>query len=145
VRHARERKLTLETAERKYLGCTTRELGVHFAEQSGLPAVYTNVIRWVDAPQRASGHVELVAMVSLARHVCRHAHVGMCGEQIAVPHTPLALTPAWRALQPRLFPGVDAKKFEVQAHAHCLTLRGELSGQRIECRPSHAERAAELV
>jgi hypothetical protein len=54
-------------------------------------------------------------------------------------------TPAWRILQPRLFPSFDPRKFEIQAHAFCLTVRNQLSGRINEGRPSHAERAAELV
>lgn len=144
VRYAREHKISLAAAERKYLGCTARDLAVHFAEKRGLPSVYTDVLRWVDEPDQATGHNDLVAIVSLARDVCLHAHVGVCADP-AAHHVPIMTTPAWRMLQPRLFPSFDAKKFEVQAHAYCLTLRSELSGRRTEQRPSHAERAAELV
>ena len=145
VRYARARKVPLRVAEQKYLGCTTRDLAVHFAQKSGLPPVYTNVLRWLDEPERATDNTDIVAMVSLARHVCMHAHVGVCGDTASVAHAPIATTAAWRVLQPRLFPSFDLKKFEVQAHAYCLMLRSELSGHRSEGRPSHAQRAAELV
>ncbi len=146
VTHAREKRIPLADAERRYLGCTTRELGTRLAVTHGLPAVYANVIRWAEAPALATEHSELVAMVSLARHICLHAHVGCSGD--APPSggaASLASTPAWCVLRSQVFPSFDVKKFEVQAHAFCLTLRGELSGQRGERRPSHAQRAAELV
>ena len=145
VEHARERKRPLSDAERKYLGCTTRELAVHFAETQRLPAVYVDVIRWVETPALATTHVDLIAMVSLARHICLHAQVGFSGEAPVKGGAPIAGTPAWCVLQPRLFPSFDVKKFEVQAHAFCLQLRSELSGERGERRPAHARRSAELV
>jgi HD-like signal output (HDOD) protein len=142
VRYARERKVTLRAAEQKYLGCTSRDLAVHFATTKGLPNVYANVLRWVEEPEQATDHVDLIAMVSLARHVCLHAHVGMGGDTPVVTQAPIRTTAAWRVLQPRLFPSFDAKKFETQAHAYCMTLRAELSGER---RVSQKPRAAELV
>ena len=116
----------------------------HLAETQGLPKVYANVIRWIDTPALATEHMDLIAMVALARHVCMHARVGCSGDTPAGEGA-LAATPAWSMLQPRLFPSFDLKKFEVQAHAFCLTVKNELSGQIGERRPSHAQRAAELV
>lgn len=144
MRHARDRKLSLSDAERKYLGCTTRELSVHLATTQGLPLIYVNVMRWVETPALATNNMDLVAIVSLARHVCLHARVGCSGDTPG-PNAALASTPAWSMLKASVFPSFDLKKFEVQAHAYCLTLRNELSGQRGERRPSHAQRSAELV
>jgi HD-like signal output (HDOD) protein len=145
TRYAREKKVSLPAAERKYLGCTTRELAAHFAQASGLPKVYADVIRWVETPESATENSDLVAMVALARHVCLHAHVGGSGDAGTNGQAAIATTSAWSVLQPRLFPSFEVKKFEVQAHAFCLTLRQELSGNRIDRRATHAERAAELV
>jgi HD-like signal output (HDOD) protein len=145
VRHARARKIPLAEAERRFLGTTTREIGVRFAETHGLPAVYADVIRWVETPALATSHSDLIAMVSLARHVCLHAHVGCSGDIPGSGSSSITATPAWCVIEPRLFPSFEVRKFEVQAHAYCLTLRGELSGQRGERRPAHAQRAAELV
>jgi HD-like signal output (HDOD) protein len=129
VRYAHDKKIPLAQAEKKHLGCTSRDLGVWFAEASGLPPVYTNVIRWVAHPDQATEQVELVAMVSLARFVCLHNHVGYCGDTPGDICLPIASTPAWRAIQPRLFPSFDLKKFEQQAHAYCQELKQELSGR----------------
>ncbi|MEO5957673.1 MAG: HDOD domain-containing protein [Opitutaceae bacterium] len=126
LRYVGEKKVTLRAAERKHIGCTSRELGVRFAEASGLPKVYTNVIRWVEEPDLAVENTDLVAMVSLARHVCLHNRVGYCGENAG--DLPIAKTPAWQALQPRLFPSFDLKRFEAQAHAYCVELRQDLAG-----------------
>lgn len=145
LRYARERKVTLAAAERKYLGCTCRDLATYFAQTDALPAVYANVLRWVDDPEAATADADLVAMVSLARHICLQARVGNSGEPATGPVSPLASTAAWRVLQPRVFPSFDLKKFEVQAHAFCLTLRTELTGWQGERRPTHAYRPAELV
>lgn len=128
--HAREKKILLHEAERKYIGCTTRELGVQFAEEQKLPPVYTNVIRYVEEPEKANENVDLVAMVSLARHVTLHNRVGHCGDSPADVCPPIVNTPAWQVLQPRLFPSFDLRKFEAQAHAHCRELRMMLQGQQ---------------
>lgn len=128
--YARDKKIALHEAERKYIGCSTRDLAVQFATEQRLPTVYTNVIRFVEAPANAVENVELVAMVSLARHVCLHNRVGHCGD---TPHDacpPLANTAAWQVLQPRLFPSFDLRKFEAQAHAYCKELRMNLLGQQ---------------
>lgn len=145
LRYARERKVPLAVAERKYFGCTSRELAVHFADSGALPLVYGNVLRWVERPDEAVADMDVVAMVSLARHICIQAHIGTSGEQAVGAGLALATTPAWRVLSQRVFPSFDVRKFEVQAHAYCLTLRAELSGQRSDRRPTHAQRAAELV
>jgi HD-like signal output (HDOD) protein len=145
VRHAREGKMPLADAERKYLGCTTRDLGVHLADTQRLPAAYANVIRWVETPALATQHMDLVAIVSVARHVCLHAHVGCSGDTVGSGSGAIAAMPAWEVLKPRLFPSFDVKKFEVQACAFCLTVRSELSGQRNERLPSRAQRVAEAV
>lgn len=144
-KYGREHRMPLAVAEQRYLGCTTRDLGVHFAKTRGLPPDYVSAIRWVEQPDQASEHADLVAMVALARHVVQQSRVGACGETVVPPHASIVTTAAWRVLQQRLFPSFDSKKFEVQAHAFCFTLRAELSGRQVDHRPSHAERAAELV
>jgi hypothetical protein len=111
------------------MGCTTRDLGVKFAEASGLPTIYANVIRWVEKPDQAERDNDVVAMVSLARHVCLHNRVGYCGDTPGDLSLPLASTPAWRAIQPRIFPSFDLRKFEQQAHSFCNELKQELSGK----------------
>jgi len=130
VRYAREKKVPLHVAEKKFLGCTSREMAVQFAEAHGLPEIYREVIRCVESPESAGEHTDVVAIVSLARHVCLVNHVGQCGDTPGDVASPLATTPAWRVIQPRLFPSFDLKKFEHQAHEQCRTLRQDLSGRR---------------
>lgn len=136
--YARDKKILLHEAERRYIGCTTRDLGVQFAMQHNLPAVYTNVIRFVESPESTTEHVDLVAIVSLARHVCLHNRVGHCGDTPGDSCPPISNTPAWHVLQPRLFPSFDQRKFEAQAHAYCRELRLALLGQQ----PAYMPRAA---
>jgi DNA-binding response OmpR family regulator/HD-like signal output (HDOD) protein len=144
VSHAREKKLALADAERKFLGCTTQDLALHFATTCRLPAVYTHVIRWIDTPALATENMDLVAMVSLARHLCVQAHVGCSGEPARNAASPIASSPAWGVLQQRVFPSFDLKKFEAQSLAFCATLRSELTGQLQERKTLPAE-AASLV
>jgi CheY-like chemotaxis protein/HD-like signal output (HDOD) protein len=136
--YARDKKILLHEAERRYIGCTTRDLAVQFAAQQKLPAVYGHVIRCVETPEDATEHVDLIAMVSLARYVCLHNRVGHCGDTPNDSCPPIANTPAWHILQPRLFPSFDLRKFEAQAHAYCRELRMTLLGQQ----PAYMPRSA---
>jgi DNA-binding response OmpR family regulator/HD-like signal output (HDOD) protein len=145
LRYAREHRCPLAVAERKYMDCTTRDLARVFADLGVLPRPYASVLRWVEQPNQATADGDLVAIVAVARHLCLHAHVGNAGEPLGTGGVPLAATAAWRALEGQLFPSFDVKKFEVQAHAYCLNVRSELSGQTADRRPTHAQRAAELV
>jgi CheY-like chemotaxis protein/HD-like signal output (HDOD) protein len=146
--HARDKKLMLHEAEKKYIGCTTRDIAVQFATLNRIPPVYTHVIRFVETPEATSEHVDLVAMVSLARHVCLHNRVGHCGDTPTDASPPIANTPAWHVMQSRLFPSFDLRKFEAQAHAYCRELRLTLLGQQPTylARPARtAEQARELA
>jgi hypothetical protein len=128
VRYAREKKVSLPVAEHKWLGCTVRDLAVHFVETREFPAVYRDVIRHLGHPEAAGEHAELVAIVALARHFCLQQGVGCNGDPAeAVLH--VASTPAWHVLQPRVFPSFEMKKFEVQVHQFCISLRHELAGR----------------
>ena len=130
IAYARMKKKPLREAERKYLGLTTREMGACYADASGLPAVYRDVIRWVETPELATENRKLVAIVSLARHVCLHNRIGCCGDLPTDAGAPIVKTSAWQVIQPELFPSFDLGKFEAQAHACCVELRDELVGRR---------------
>ena len=130
VNYAREHKVTLAEAEKKYLGCTTREIAVRFAAKQGLPSEFCNVIRWADAPDHASDDIELVGVVSLARDLCLYNHVGFSGEMVRDIAPSLEETTAWQVLRPRVFPSFNLKKFESDAHALCSELKQSLAGKQ---------------
>lgn len=140
VRYAHEHKVPLREAERKHVGHTARDLGVMFAESSGLPRTYLNVIRWVDDPEQAREDREVTAIVALARQVCLHNRVGYCGEGRG-DATSITKTPAWSVIQGQIFPSFDVRKFEAQAHAYCVEVRRELSGGTLLPRSFTSERA----
>ncbi len=145
LRYAHDRKVPLAAAERKYFGCSGPDLGAAFAGIECMPPKFASVLRWVEHPETAEADTDLVAMVALARHICGQSHVGVSGDLFAGNASGLTSTAAWRILQPRLFAGFDARRLEVQAHAYCLNLKTELSGQTADHRPTRAQRAAELV
>jgi CheY-like chemotaxis protein/HD-like signal output (HDOD) protein len=130
VNYARERQLPLHEAERKYIGCTTRDLAERFASKHGLPQTYRNVIRWVERPEQATEDIELVSIVSLAHGLCLHNHVGFCGDTAKDTSPPLEATPAWQVLRPRVFPSFNLKKFESEAHALCIDFKQSLAGKQ---------------
>lgn len=126
--YAREQRVPLQQAERLFLGCTTHELAAHFAEKNKLPPPYVSVMRWVHCAEEATSHRELVAIISLARDLCRQNHVGISGDAPLVDAPPLEETAAWRILRESVFPSFDLRKFELQVHTDCRELKLELQG-----------------
>lgn len=128
VRYAREKKVSLPVAEQKWLGCTTRDLAIHFVDHREFPVIYREVVRWVSDPEKAGEHAQLVAIVALARQFCLQQGVGCSGDTTGEA-LHVSSTPAWRVLQPRVFPSFEMKKFEIQVHQYCVSLRHELAGR----------------
>lgn len=133
--YAHNERVPLHVAERKFLGCTTNELAVHFAEKHGLPKPYINVMRWIDTPAQATEDIELVAVVSLARDFCRHNHLGSAGDPPLANFPSIDETEVWRVLRERVFPGFNLRKFELKAHADChdakIALRGRVKAEAV--------------
>jgi len=127
--HAREQPTTLAEAERRHFGCTSHEIGAHFAERNGLSPAFVSVIRWVDNPEAATEHRNLVAVVALARDLCRHNHLGQSGDTPLDQPLPIEQTPEWSVLTPSLFPSFNLRKFELQVHTDCRELKLELGGR----------------
>ncbi len=130
VSYAHDHRVPLHEAETKFIGCTTRQIGERFATKQGLPPDLCRVIRWTEAPQHAGDDIELVGVVSLARDLCLHNHVGFCGDTPKDTAPPLEETAAWQVLRPRVFPSFNLKKFEQEAHALCLELKQSLAGKQ---------------
>jgi HD-like signal output (HDOD) protein len=128
--HARENRVPLAEAEQLFLGCTTRELALHFAERHNLCEAYVDVIRWMDQPGDAIRHRELVAAVSLARVLCRQNRVGASGEPQLETTVPLEETAGWGVLRETVFPSFDLRKFEQKVNADCRGLKLELQGRQ---------------
>lgn len=129
LEHARENHVRLGDAERLFLGCSTHEIAVHFAETQGLPRRYTNVMRWIREPLHATEDQDLVAVVSLARRLCRHNRVGSSGNKPIEEALALQDTEEWSLLRNVTFPSFDLKKFEQQVHTECRELKLELNGR----------------
>ncbi len=127
--YAKQQEIRLAAAEKFFLETTTREMAIHFAEKQGLPKRFVNVMRWMDKPEDATEDAELVAVVSLARDLCRHNKVGFNGDTPLDDATPLAQTPEWNILRGRVFLNFDLRKFEIQARQECLHIKRELQGQ----------------
>jgi HD-like signal output (HDOD) protein len=126
---ARAENLPLAEAERKFLGCTTREMAAYFADKHGLLPSYVHVMRWVEKPEEAKEEPVLVASVALARDLCRQNRLGWSGDMTRIDSRPLADTPAWRILSRSIFPSFNLEKFEAEAHAECREIKRELQGK----------------
>jgi len=127
--HARQNNVSLRAAEKLFFGCTTHEMAAYFAEKQGLPRRYLNVMRWIRTPAEATEDQELVAVVSLARDLCRQNHVGLSGDKPNDVALPLEATDEWRVLREGVFPSFNLRNFEIQVHAECRELKLELHGR----------------
>lgn len=135
IEFARQHGVSLEEAEKKFLGTSTREDTAAFFTKHGLPHFYCSVIRHVTHPEEAHPSIaDLVAVVALARHLCVQNSVGACGDMLSRRAAPaLEDTEAWRVLRECIFPGFNLRKFQVQAHEYCVHLKKALAaGQRAE-------------
>lgn len=130
LEYARMRRVRLHEAEKLFLGCTTCELGALFGERAGLPRRFVNVIRGIDDPSAATEDRHLVAIISLARKLCRHHGVGASGDPPLVTARPLRETPQWEILRETVYPSFSLEKFEEKIHAQCALLRAEFSGHQ---------------
>lgn len=129
LEYAHEHRVPLGEAERLFLGCTSYEIGTRFATRCQLSPHYINVMRWIDNPEAATADASLVAIVSLARDLCRHLDVGAAGDPVLENPLPLNETPEWRVLSDRLFPSFNLREFELQVHGFCQQMRLEFSGK----------------
>lgn len=129
LEYTRVESLPLAQVERLFIGGTTRDMAAHFATTHGLPARYANVMRWVTTPAEATEDRELVAIVSLARDLCRQNHVGISGDKPSDSTLPLENTVEWRVLRESVFPSFNLRNFELQVHAECRELKLELHGR----------------
>lgn len=130
IEHARRHNLPLRDAEKLFLGCTSKQLGTYFADHFGLSRRFANVMRWIEDPAAATEDAKLVAIISLARDLCRHNRVGASGDPAAENLRPIEETAEWQILRESVYPSFNLQKFEKQIHAHCARLRTELSGQQ---------------
>ncbi|HVW20535.1 MAG TPA: HDOD domain-containing protein [Opitutaceae bacterium] len=128
--YARDRGVSTAAAERVFIGCTARELADRFARTHALPACYRHVMRYLEAPDEAEGDQELVALVALARDLCRRNHLGSDGDQPRDNGRTMVQTRAWEVLAPKVFPGFDLAAFESRMHVVCQELKRELHGWR---------------
>ena len=108
-------------------------MAVFFSEKHAMPRRYLNVMRWIDAPADAAEDAVLVAVVSLARDLCRQNNVGEDGHTRREHAVPIEQTAEWRILSGSVFPSFNLRKFEQQVHAACRELKLELHG-RVDAR-----------
>lgn len=130
LEYARLHQASLAEAERLFFGATTAEIGGHFAESHGLSPRLARVMRWIDEPARAPADQVLVAIISLARDLCRHNRVGASGDPMLDHPPPLEETPEWQILREGLYPSFNPRKFELKVHAYCTQIRTEFSGHQ---------------
>jgi CheY-like chemotaxis protein/HD-like signal output (HDOD) protein len=124
--YARKNRLPLLEAEQLFLGCSTYQMAAYFAEKQGLPLCFSHVMRWLGAPLEATENKELVAVVALARNLCRHNGVGFSGDQPINEALPLEETEEWGVLRQSVFPSFNLRNFELQMHTECRELKLEL-------------------
>lgn len=129
VEYTRANTVPLHEAERKHIGCTTREIATQFCKSHPVPPVFAHVIQWVETPQQATEDQDLVSVVSLARSFCLHNHVGYCGDTPKDECPPAEETPAWDWLRNRVYPSFNIRRFDQRVREHCRRVKHELLGR----------------
>ncbi len=127
--HSRAQNIPLHEAEQRYLGTTTRDIATRWVAPSALPPAIKSVIRWVECPSQATSDMELVAVVSLARLLCQHNHVGYSGDTPKVQCPPIVETEAWQVLREKVFPSFQIEAFERAVHPFCKRIKSDLQGR----------------
>lgn len=130
--YAVQEGITLASAERFFIGATTHEMAAYFAEKQGLPRRFANVLRWMNNAEEALEDQDLVAVVSLARDLCRHNNIGSCGDTPKDDAIALEDTPEWHVLSQRSYISFDLKVFKWQAKRECRELKRELQNQMVK-------------
>lgn len=130
LEYARVHRMRLRQVERLYLGCTTPEMAAHFADRNGLSRRFANVMRWLDCPGEATEDKQLVAIISLARELCRQNGVGTCGDPLTDEPFIAEESAEWAILREGLYPSFSLQKFERQVQVHCERLRTEFAGHQ---------------
>jgi hypothetical protein len=131
IEHCRRHGLPLSEAEKLFFDATSFQVGAHFAEHFGLSKQFSDVMRWIEAPDSATENRRLVAVVSLARDFCDHNGVGASGNPMSKRSAPFWAdrSRAWEVLQDCVFPSFNVREFERLITARCRALRMELAGQ----------------
>ena len=86
-------------------------------------------MRHIGDPASAPADNDLVAIVSLARDLCRHNRVGLCGDLPREKLPPLEETAEWAVLRESVFPSFNLHEFEQKVHADCRELKLEFYGR----------------
>ncbi len=101
-RRLAEQPESLTTVELAVLGMDHCELGARYLQHHNLPEVMIETARYHHAPERASHHIPIVAAVSVADLLVRHAKLGVSGNVQEVVVDSWRQTPAWKLLFPHL-------------------------------------------
>ncbi len=93
---------SLIEVELDVLGMDHCELGARYLQHHNLPEAMIETARYHHQPERASHHVPIVAAVSIADMLVRHAKLGVSGNVVDVPADSWRQSPAWTLLFPNL-------------------------------------------
>lgn len=99
-RRLAEQPAPLLETELAVLGMDHCELGARYLQHHNLPEAMIETARHHHRPERASHHVTIVAAVSVADLLVRHAQLGVSGNVEPVPADAWRQSSAWRLLFP---------------------------------------------
>lgn len=110
--HAEQNNLSIAESEKLHMEISSRQMAIEFVEKKSLPKCFKNVIRWVEQPDQATEDAELVAVVAIARYLCRLCKVGFSAEVDTTDLLPLEQTQLWDSFRGRVFPSFSVSNFE---------------------------------
>ncbi|MGC4073589.1 MAG: HDOD domain-containing protein [Nibricoccus sp.] len=123
--------LSLAAAQEYFLGTTAARAVTHYVIKHGLPSVYCSVIEhWRNPAAAPALHIDIVAIVSLARFLCEQAGIGRSGDFADFDHAEsLESTMGWGVLRERVFPSFNPRTFQSQAASFGRQLREKLNSE----------------
>lgn len=101
-RRLEEEPADLLEVELDVLGMDHCEVGARYLQHHNLPEAMIETARYHHQPERASHHVPIVAAVSIADLLVRHAKLGVSGNVVEVPADCWRQSSAWALLFPNL-------------------------------------------
>ena len=99
-RRLAETPAPLPEVELAVLGMDHSDLGARYLQHHNLPEAMMETARHHHQPERASHHVQIVAAVSVADLLVRHAKLGVSGNVLEVSAESWRPSPAWSLLFP---------------------------------------------
>ena len=119
---------SLILCEQELFGCDNCLAGYIFAKNGNLPTVLQASIAHQHDLQDMGDAANMVAILSIADHLCHVEKIGSDGDRADARIHTLSAHPAWKILRPSLPPSFSITRFSNEINKELPTIREELQG-----------------